>query len=288
LSCWLRVVTAYSLRVASLERDKLNALAGIASHPSFSRALGPDYFAGLWQYGLARQLTWRTSRRHRALSKNDIFTFYRPVRYRAPSWSWASLEGGVIHFNFSFDDEDEAVPEVICDIIDCSTTPTYPELNPFGEVLYAQLRLKAAVRRAWFNPSTSNIFLLSVPTSAGSRITVPHNEESITISEASAKHIDDFMARYPDVDLGDEPEAAYGTDYRNMCGTYDETGNHDSVIVLCVAVTLNKEKDDGVDGLLLLPSEVKGDNNMFSRIGFFTRGRNEDFQKEAKTEISII
>lgn len=100
LSCWLRLVTAYSLRVASEERDKLNPLAGIASHPSFSRALGPGCFAGLWEYNLARQLMWRTSDRHRTLPEDETFVFYRPVDYRAPSWSWASFEGGVVHFNF--------------------------------------------------------------------------------------------------------------------------------------------------------------------------------------------
>jgi hypothetical protein len=280
-------VTAYSLRAVSDERDKLNALAGIASHPSFSRVLGPGYFAGLWQYDLARQLTWRTSNWHRTLSEDDTFVFYRPVRYRAPSWSWASLEGGVVHFDFSFDDEDEDVRDVICDIIDCSTTPASPELNPFGEVMSSQLRIKAAIRWAWFDPSTSNILLLPLSATVGSRISVPYNEESITIAEASKRHVDSFKAKYPDVDLGEEPEAVYGTDYRNMCGTYDETGKHDPVMVLCMAITLSKEQADGVDGIILLPSEFEGENNMFRRIGFFERGKNEDFRKDTKTEISI-
>ncbi|RFU26341.1 hypothetical protein B7463_g9998, partial [Scytalidium lignicola] len=288
LSCWLRVVTAYSLRTMSLEGDKLNALAGIASHPSFSRALGPSYFAGLWQYGLAKQLAWRTAPRHRTLPEDDTFIFYRPAMYRAPSWSWASLEGGIIHFNFSFDDENEDVPDVICDVIDCSTRPISPKLNPFGEIASAQLRIKAVVRMAWFNPSTSNIFLLSVSISAGPRIIVPNNEELITIAEAEARHIDDFVAKHPDVDLVEDPGATNGTGFRNMYGTYDETGNYDPVIVLCVAITLDKNKHDGVNGILLLPSEVKNDSNLFRRIGFFERGRNEDFQREAKTEISII
>ena len=288
LSCWLRIVTAYSLRVASLESDKLNALAGIASHPSFSRALGPGYYAGLWQYELARQLTWRTSTRHRTLPEDESFTFYRPVRYRAPSWSWASLEGGIIHFNFSFDDEDEAAPDILCDIVDCSVAPTAPELNPFGEVLSARLIVKAPVRRAWFKPSTSNIFLLSASTSAESASAVSRDEDIISVAEASARHTEDFKARHPDEDLSEDPEATHGTDFRNMCGTHDETGDHDAVIVICVAITLSKEQDDRVEGILLLPSEIVGDGTLFRRIGFFERGRNEDFQNETKTEISIV
>ena len=58
-------------------------------------------------------------------------------------------------------------------------------------------------------------------------------------------------------------------------------------MVLCVAIILSKEHDDGVHGLILLPSEVEGENDRFRRIRFFERGRNEDFQKEMKTEISI-
>jgi hypothetical protein len=287
LSCWLRLVTAYSLRAASKERDKLNALAGIASHPSFTRALGPGYFAGLWRYNLARQLTWRTSNWHRTLAEDDTFVFYRPVKYRAPSWSWASLEGGVVHFDFSYDDKDEDVPDVICDIVDCSITPTAPELNPFGEVISAQLRIKAVMRWAWFDPSTSNIFLLPLSATVRSKLNVPYNENSITIAEALTRHINGFKAKYPDVDLGEDPGAVYGTDYRNMCGINDETGKHDPVMVLCVAITLSKERDDGVDGIILLPSEVESENNIFRRIGFFKRGRNEYFQEDTKMEISI-
>ncbi|KAJ4250213.1 hypothetical protein NW762_012028 [Fusarium torreyae] len=48
LSYWLCLVTEYSLRKASFEDDRLNAVAGIASHPSFISSLGPRYFAEMW------------------------------------------------------------------------------------------------------------------------------------------------------------------------------------------------------------------------------------------------
>ena len=286
LSCWMRLVMAYSLRVATLERDKLNAIAGVASHDSFSRILGPGYFAGLWQYNLARQLVWGNSRWHRALSNSDTMT-YRPANYRAPSWSWASVEGGIIRFDFHFDEEDAMVPEVVCEIIDCSTVPRSAERSPFGEVCSARLRVKAAVRRAWFNPPTNNIFLLSASTSIGSITPVPHDKELITFAQASKEHFDSFRARHPDVDLCEEPEATFGTDLRNMCGKHDETGNHDPVMVFCVAITLNHRRESQVDGLILLLSEVNGDNCVFRRIGFFQQGRSEDFRKEDEIEISI-
>jgi hypothetical protein len=136
------------------------------------------------------------------------------------------------------------------------------------------------MRWAWFDPSTSNIFLLPLSATVRSKLNVPYNENSITIAEALTRHINGFKAKYPDVDLGEDPGAVYGTDYRNMCGINDETGKHDPVMVLCVAITLSKERDDGVDGIILLPSEVESENNIFRRIGFFKRGRNEYFQED--------
>ena len=107
-----------------------------------------------------------------------------------------------------------------------------------------------------------------------SSLTILHTEESITLAEARARHIDQFKARHADVDLAADPEATYGSDYRNMCGTYDEGEKHSSLMVLCMAVTLSQERDDGVEGLLLVPSEDKGDNNILRKVGFFERGRN--------------
>ena len=130
------------------------------------------------------------------------------------------------------------------------------------------------MRWAWFDPSTSNIFLLPLSATVGSKINVPYNENSISVADASTRHVNCCKAKYPDVDLGEDPEAVYGTDYRNMCGTYDETGKHHPVMVLCMAITLSKEQDDGVDGIILLPSKIESENNIFRRIGFFERGRN--------------
>ncbi|KLJ05883.1 hypothetical protein EMPG_10684 [Blastomyces silverae] len=288
LSCWLRLVTAYSIRVTSLERDRLNALAGLASHPSFSHALGPSYLAGLWQYSLARQLTWRTSTWHRSLGEDESFTIERPARYQAPSWSWASLKGGIVHFGFSYgEEEEETIPRVICEILDCSTTPAFPELNPFGEILSAQLRLRAPARKAWFKPSTSNIFVLSDYACEKSK-TVTLKNETVGFAEALQIHMNDFRLRHPDVNTTEDPEALHGVNSRNICGTCDETAYHEYYLVLCVAITLEDERNDGVEGLLLIEEEGGKSTSIFRRIGVFERGRNADFDSEKNVEVSII
>jgi hypothetical protein len=46
--------------------------------------MGCDYLAGMWRTELERNLLWSV--------KN---TFRRPREFRAPSWSWASVDGGI-------------------------------------------------------------------------------------------------------------------------------------------------------------------------------------------------
>ncbi|KAF4435882.1 HET-domain-containing protein [Fusarium austroafricanum] len=167
LSRWMRLVMAYSLRIASLEKDKLNAIAGIASHPSFVSILGPQYLAGMWEYELARQLTWYPKAWYKTLPEGEKFTFYRPTTYRAPSWSWASLEGGFIYVDFVFNYEQGKTPKIVCDVIECSTTPKFPEGNPFGEVISAYLKLRGSLRTAWFYPQSSSVCFVDPETVYG-------------------------------------------------------------------------------------------------------------------------
>ncbi|KAJ6008144.1 hypothetical protein N7540_012120 [Penicillium herquei] len=287
LSCWLRLVSAYSLGTTSIENDKLNALAGIASRPSFSRALGPGYYAGVWQYELARQLTWSTSRSHRILAEDENFNFYRPKNYRAPSWSWASVEGGKVNFDFYYDEQDEEPREILCDILECSTLPANPELNPFGEVSSAKLRLQGPTRLAWFNPLTSNIFIL--PESTYSASTALGMGDSIVKFEAALKkHTDEFVKAHPDEDIAEDPELLDGTYFRNVEGTCDEARLREPVLVLCAGITLARGLDDGVSGLLLVKSDKKHGGGMFERIGVFERGKTMDFENGQKVELSII
>ncbi|KAF5000636.1 hypothetical protein FDECE_11173 [Fusarium decemcellulare] len=277
LSCWLRLVTAYSLRSASLECDKLNAISGIASHPSFASSLGPCYFAGMWEYKLARQLTWYTSDWHRTLPEGERFSFYRPSTYRAPSWSWASVEGGVIHFDLVFDDEDEPEPEIVCKITECSTRRKDHHKNIFGEVVAAYMTLRGSLRNAWFNPQTSNVILLPTSDDSDSGTVTPYEE-------AWKRHVEDFVARHPDIDLEEDPEAVYGTDYDNTIGICDESGAIEPIIVSCFPVTFSTESGEGVVGLLLR-NEGGG---IYKRIGLFKRGKIEEFQDLPEIKITLL
>ena len=85
---WQRMVQQYTHGQLSYESDKLVAIAGLAEHMQ-RKWLGPTitYLGGLWSFDLLEGLLWRRSK--------TLTSLARPKAYRAPSWSWASVEGEV-------------------------------------------------------------------------------------------------------------------------------------------------------------------------------------------------
>ncbi|KAL1863035.1 hypothetical protein Daus18300_008191 [Diaporthe australafricana] len=93
---WARVVEMYSKMNLTMAKDKLIALSGIAQLMS-TRILGSEedparYVAGLWYKYLESQLLWRVE----PIFIRHNRTFHQPARrpadYRAPSFSWASVD----------------------------------------------------------------------------------------------------------------------------------------------------------------------------------------------------
>lgn len=88
---WRQKVNAYSYRRLSYESDKLPALSGLAQQTQRQiSSISPGrYFAGLWEDDFIEGLTWTSGTNPGGQS----FT----IPYRAPSWSWVSLDGIVSH-----------------------------------------------------------------------------------------------------------------------------------------------------------------------------------------------
>jgi len=88
---WSFVVRNYSARKLTQESDKLVALSGVADALSAS-GMGPHH-AGVFESDPLVGLAWMS------IQGNPdgpwAPTHFRPARYRAPSWSWASLDGKV-------------------------------------------------------------------------------------------------------------------------------------------------------------------------------------------------
>jgi hypothetical protein len=79
---WQQCVDAYAKRRLTVSSDKFHALSGVAAVINHDGCMG-HYLAGIWSNHLAIGLAW--SRRWALLSS--------PPTYRAPSWSWASVDG---------------------------------------------------------------------------------------------------------------------------------------------------------------------------------------------------
>ncbi|KAJ9602069.1 hypothetical protein H2200_013429 [Cladophialophora chaetospira] len=86
LEMWPRFIAHYSMRQLTFPTDKLLAIAGVAR--LLSGAMQDRFVAGLWESNLLEGLLWY-------IRANT--TIERPLDYRAPSWSWASCEGYVLH-----------------------------------------------------------------------------------------------------------------------------------------------------------------------------------------------
>jgi hypothetical protein len=78
---WLSILEDYTKRSLTMSEDKLPAIAGVAR--KVAAVLDDVYVAGHFKSSILLSLLWRRGLGNRA----NV--------YRAPSWSWASWEGGV-------------------------------------------------------------------------------------------------------------------------------------------------------------------------------------------------
>jgi Heterokaryon incompatibility protein (HET) len=120
---WMGFVYTYATCALTKSQDKLVAISGIAK--LIHKQIEDEYIVGLWRQDLEYQLLWTSNGCH------------RPQKYRAPSWSWAALDGSV-----ALSGERRWVPDPLAiSIEDISIQYLLPG-NPFGEVLSAKLRIR--------------------------------------------------------------------------------------------------------------------------------------------------
>ncbi|KAF1835813.1 HET-domain-containing protein [Decorospora gaudefroyi] len=79
---WAQCVDVYSLCHLTVPADKLIAIDGIVQ--KLKKVHKVEYVAGIWWHRICKSLLW---------SGNGLLQ--RPDEYRAPSFSWASLDGAV-------------------------------------------------------------------------------------------------------------------------------------------------------------------------------------------------
>ena len=125
---WHRAIHEFASRKLSFVEDKLPAIAGLAIE--FSNLSGDSYLAGLWRTQLPRELLWSTYPK---------LHLDKPSTYRAPSWSWTSVDNDI-----TFDRMAPLDAKCLATIIECNVIPK-SSLSPFGEIIGGILKIEAFV-----------------------------------------------------------------------------------------------------------------------------------------------
>ncbi|KFA68382.1 hypothetical protein S40285_02473 [Stachybotrys chlorohalonatus IBT 40285] len=132
---WRGLVHSYTACELTRPDDKLVALSAIVQQ---IRSLsGYTYKAGLWIEWIMSDLLWSSVHGPSATATT------RPSKYRAPSWSWASVEGQVALRHPATAQRTEALADF--QSVDCATHPL--DTAGTGKVLDASLFLSAKLRR---------------------------------------------------------------------------------------------------------------------------------------------
>lgn len=120
---WPQIVRIYSAANLTFGKDKLPALSGVA-RLGYNET-GDQYLAGLWRNNLESQLCWRLW---------GVQPLKRPS-FRAPTWSWASIDGKVIWHTTQ-----QGILETRHIRILYASTRKYGN-DPFGQVTSGVIRL---------------------------------------------------------------------------------------------------------------------------------------------------
>lgn len=130
---WSRLVQFYTSGNLTKNEDKLVAIGGLALDLQEHLGSRDKYLAGLWRTQLVPHLLWEIT---------DLPGGSRPNPYRAPTWSWASVDGtvgGLVPLDNNFGGEYKPVIKVI------DVNVTYVKNNIALGVENGKLRVIGAV-----------------------------------------------------------------------------------------------------------------------------------------------
>jgi hypothetical protein len=136
---WCELLAAYTPLKMSNQGDKLLALSGVAKVVAEVQDVQLGYLAGLWRKCFIQGLLWYVITGHEA----------RPQAYRAPSWSWAAIEGQVRNF-----DNGTAARFVfiwrtdLARLMEAQVSTHPSDCHQTGQVSGAYLRMKGMLKEA--------------------------------------------------------------------------------------------------------------------------------------------
>ncbi|PKY04370.1 HET-domain-containing protein [Aspergillus campestris IBT 28561] len=137
---WIQHIEDYSRRQLSVPDDKLVALSGVAKYIAMNT--NGTYYAGLWESHLHEDLAWRTYPQDEVRvfapdgfehQLSDVYYPTQiPARYRAPSWSWASIDARIKFVPLDYGN-------IVAEILHCHVD----ESTPFGTVTGGWIKIWA-------------------------------------------------------------------------------------------------------------------------------------------------
>ncbi|RFU28712.1 hypothetical protein B7463_g7603, partial [Scytalidium lignicola] len=238
---WHTIVRLYTGAKLTFASDKLVAILGIAQK-AFEEN-GDQYLAGLWRKDIELQFLWCQQSPGRRLRSGS--------KYRAPSWSWASVdEKGFVHYSPRF----EGIEHVYyAHVLSASVVPAGKE--PFGELEGGELRMSYSVMLA-------------------GQLKKIHGEER-----------DDMDFSYYEVEI-DSPD-----DRKENFQVYPDFDELDwrDIYLLPVLETLGKDKYNKRDlqGLIILPTGSK--KGEYSCAGVFDMSAFDDgYQKTQDRFLGLL
>lgn len=109
---WQLFVGEYTARNLTVGTDRLPAIQSVAEEMTAATSQKYIRFSGMWQSNLQHELLWYVS-----LGKAK-----RPDAPRAPSWSWAAVEGQISLWQRDFRNSQQSLPDTLL---------SYLSLHPF-------------------------------------------------------------------------------------------------------------------------------------------------------------
>ena len=153
--CWLDLIEVYSqCDLTYPDKDKLMAISGIARR--VGGVMKSDYVAGLFHNMLPRALLWSVEEPGTFLKEgvhNDGMTGSK-AEYRAPTWSWASLDKSIDFLIHRI----RADSPVLAEILNTSVVLS-DDANPFGQILQANIIVRSSIIRLQRSANSTGLTL---------------------------------------------------------------------------------------------------------------------------------
>jgi hypothetical protein len=139
---WDTIIWNYTRGDLSHETDKLPAISALARHCQGLIGGDANYLAGMWELHLASQLLWYAD--EDLLSRQKGWPS-RQKDYRAPTWSWASVNG-IIGDACRVYRKNES--DILIKIHEAQTELVSKDTHPLGQVKGGYIKLSGRLARA--------------------------------------------------------------------------------------------------------------------------------------------